>query len=259
MKLALQGRRVLVTRPAHQAEKLAAPLRALGAEVILLPVLEVLPPSDPAPLLSAIKNLDSYRWIVLTSANAVRSVTDILRVHNKNLAAFSDLKIAVVGEETAQSVAELGRRADLIPPDFTAASLGAALSPHVSGQRVLLPQQPAASEIIADSLTAAGALLDRVDAYRTALPADASSHLRTLYANPATAPDVLTFTSAQSARNFFELLRETGVALPPNTVISSIGPSTTAALRSLGNPPQVAAAQSTAHALADALSRYFAG
>ncbi|HEV8631148.1 MAG TPA: uroporphyrinogen-III synthase, partial [Thermoanaerobaculia bacterium] len=70
----LHGRRVVVTRAEHQAEGLAAALAAAGATVERLPLLAVLPPEDPAPLAAAAASLASYRWVVFTSANAVRAL-----------------------------------------------------------------------------------------------------------------------------------------------------------------------------------------
>jgi len=70
--LPLAGRRVLVTRAAHQASKLSEGLRALGAEPVEVPVLEIQPPADLAPLDRALRALDLYDWLILTSANTVR-------------------------------------------------------------------------------------------------------------------------------------------------------------------------------------------
>jgi uroporphyrinogen-III synthase len=254
----LENKRVLVTRPAHQAEKLAAPLRALGAEVILLPMLEVLPPANLEPLRHAIENLASYRWIVFTSANAVRAIGELLAAQSKSFENFPGLQIAAVGEETAHALEAFGAAADLLPDEFTAASLAATLAPDVAGQRVLLPQQPGANSSLSNALTAAGAMIDRVDAYQTALPADAAASLKAAFSDSDRSPNVLTFTSAQTARNFFSLVSQHSISLPSGTVIASIGPSTTAALTALGFPPQVAATLSTAQALADALAVYFA-
>ena len=75
-ELALAGRRVLVTRALHQAGKLSEGLRALGAEPVEVPVLEIRPPGDFAPLDAALEQIDSYDWLILTSANAVRAVAE---------------------------------------------------------------------------------------------------------------------------------------------------------------------------------------
>ena len=71
----LAGRRVLVTRALHQAGKLSEGLRALGAEAVEVPVLEIRPPESYATLDAAIVRLERYDWLILTSANAVRAMT----------------------------------------------------------------------------------------------------------------------------------------------------------------------------------------
>ena len=72
--LPLAGRRVLVTRAAHQAGKLSDALRALGAEPVEVPVLEIGPPENLEPLDAALRKLATYDWLIFTSANAVRAV-----------------------------------------------------------------------------------------------------------------------------------------------------------------------------------------
>jgi uroporphyrinogen-III synthase len=258
MSVALHKKRILVTRPAHQAEKLAAPLRAFGAEIILLPMLELLPPSDPAQLKQAIEKLASYQWIVFTSANAARSIGNQLAAQGKSFQNFPDLRIAAVGGESAHALESFGVSASLLPDDFAATSLATTLASKVRGLQVLLPQQPGANATIADALTAAGATVHRVEAYRMTLPSGVAAGLKAIFADPNQSPNVLTFTSAQSARNFFALVSEFRITLPANTVIASIGPSTTAALNNLGHTPHVEASQSTAQSLADALAAYFA-
>src|SRR5262245_45301624 len=98
--------RVVVTRAEHQAEGLAEALRALGAEVALLPLLAVVPPLDGLPLERAAAELPLYDWIAFTSANAVDA---FLPLAGGTLP--SRLRIAVVGPATAAALAAY----DLVP------------------------------------------------------------------------------------------------------------------------------------------------
>src|SRR5689334_8684998 len=102
----LQGLRVVVTRASHQAEELAAPLRALGAEVILLPLIDIAPPLNPGPLRHAAARSNEYDWIIFTSANAVHAFTaqlpELLRVLKA--------RIATVGAATRETAEERGFR-----------------------------------------------------------------------------------------------------------------------------------------------------
>ena len=72
----LLGRRILVTRAAHQAGKLSGGLRALGAEPVEVPVLEIHPPVSFGPLDAALRELASYDWLILTSTNAVHALVE---------------------------------------------------------------------------------------------------------------------------------------------------------------------------------------
>ena len=68
--------RVLVTRARHQAGKLSEGLRALGYEPVEVPVLEIQPPASFEALDTALRQLHSYDWLILTSANTVRALAD---------------------------------------------------------------------------------------------------------------------------------------------------------------------------------------
>ena len=105
--LPLAGRRVLVTRAAHQAGKLSEGLRALGAEPVEVPVLEIRPPSSFEPLDEALRQLDHYDWLILTSANTVRALVE--RAAELGIAlAPASLKVAAVGEATADAARNVG-------------------------------------------------------------------------------------------------------------------------------------------------------
>src|SRR6185437_4649834 len=94
----LLGRRVLVTRAAHQAGKLSEGLRALGAEPVEVPVLEIRPPHDFAPLDAALRQLNSYDWLIFTSANTVSAVMERAAVLGVSICRSTMPQVAAVGE-----------------------------------------------------------------------------------------------------------------------------------------------------------------
>src|SRR5437764_1064936 len=120
----LQGVRVVITRAAHQAEELAAPLRALGAEIIILPVIGIAPPLNPEPLQNAAARSNEYDWIIFTSANAVHVFAAQLPVSPQ----IWKPRIATVGAATREAAEERGFRVDLTPSKYVAESLLEALS-----------------------------------------------------------------------------------------------------------------------------------
>ena len=126
--LPLAGRRVLVTRAAHQAGKLSEGLRALGAEAVEVPVLEIQPPASFDPLDAALRQLDRYDWMILTSANAVRALEERAAVLRLRLEAGASMRVAVIGEATAAAARKAGLAVALIPERYVAESLVSSLS-----------------------------------------------------------------------------------------------------------------------------------
>ncbi len=123
MALPLTGRRVLVTRAAHQAGKLSDGLRALGVEPVEVPVIEIQPPPNFASLDRALRSLSEYDWLILTSANTVQALADRAAVLGLHLSAASLLNVAAVGEATATAAREAGFPVTLVPETYVAESL----------------------------------------------------------------------------------------------------------------------------------------
>jgi uroporphyrinogen-III synthase len=114
--LPLAGRRVLVTRALHQAGKLSEGLRALGADAVEVPVLEIRPPASFEALDEALRQIDSYDWLILTSANAVRALAERAAFLGVDLKKLAPPQVAAVGEATAAAARKAGLQIALIPP-----------------------------------------------------------------------------------------------------------------------------------------------
>ncbi len=232
----LAGRRILVTRAAHQAGKLSTELRALGAEPVEVPLLEIQPPPSFDPLDRALHNLATYYWILFTSANTVRAVASRARELGIPLAGLP-AKVAAVGTATAEALAKEGLTVSLVPERYVAEGLIDALSAQgpLAGRRILLARAQVARDVIPDALRAAGAQIDVVDAYRNVLPANAAELLRAALAQPVVAA---LFTSSSTAEHLAEAVRQAGLPFPlPGVAAISIGPITSETLRDLGWPP----------------------
>jgi len=130
VNLPLTGRRVLVTRAAHQAGKLSDALRELGATPVEVPVLEIQPPEDIAPLHKAIRELDSYDWVILTSANTVANLGAQAAALKVSFNKMAPLRIAAIGEATAAAARLVGLPVTLVPSTYVAESLVDALLSH---------------------------------------------------------------------------------------------------------------------------------
>lgn len=257
--LPLAGRRVLVTRAAHQAGKLSEGLRALGAEPVEVPVLEIRPPASFGPLDAALRQLDRYDWLILTSANAVRALAERAAALGIALAQPARLSVAVVGEATASAARKAGLQVAFVPEAYVAESLVEgllqSLQNQTSSQRILLTRAAVARDVIPGALRSAGAEVDVVDAYRNVLPEAAPDQLRRAVAEGL---DAATFTSSSSATHLAEAARLAGVAWPFAGVPAvSIGPITSQTLRELGWEPAVEANPSDISGLISAVTHLF--
>jgi uroporphyrinogen-III synthase len=216
----LAGLRIVVTRAPHQAAELAKPLAALGASVILLPVIDIAPPLDPAPLHDAILHIDRYDWIIFTSTNGVRALGQ-----RKCRA-----RIATVGAATREFAERNGWLVHLTPEIYLAETLVEAFDREtLSGQRILIPSAAVTRDVVRDELTKRGALVDAVEAYRNIMPADASENAAAVFRPPL--PDWITFASSSAVENLASIV-------PPETLahcqIASIGPVTSKTIREHG-------------------------
>ena len=249
--LPLAGRRVLVTRAAHQAGKLSEGLRSLGAEPVEVPVLEIRPPLNFEPLDHALRQLGRYDWLILTSANTVRGLTGRAAELGIGLEPPSTMKVAAVGDATAAAARKAGFAVDLVPESYVAESLLEGLAGSVSGQRVLLARAEIARDVIPNVLRQAGAQVTVVDAYRNIMPESAPHELRRAL---AAGIDVATFTSSSSASHLAEAARAAGIEFPFAGVAAvSIGPVTSQTLRQLGWEPVAEASVSDIPGLIDAV------
>lgn len=257
--LVLEGRRVLVTRALHQAGRLSEGLRALGAEPVEVPVLEIRPPASFEPLDAALRKLDQFDWLILTSANTVRAIAERTEELGIGLGTGLDqparLRVAAVGEATAAAARRAGLQITFVPEAYVAESLVKGLADRTVGQRILLARAEVARDVIPDALRAAGADVTVADAYRNVLPKAAPEQLRLALAEGI---DAATFTSSSSATHLAEAARLVRIAWPFAGVPAvSIGPITSQTLRELGWEPAAEANPSDIPGLVSAVVQLF--
>jgi uroporphyrinogen-III synthase len=251
--LPLAGRRVLVTRALHQARSLSDGLRALGAEPVEVPVLEIRPPASFAAMDEALRRLGSYDWLILTSANTVHALAGRAAALEIALDQPSRLKVTAVGAATASAARKTGWRVAFVPEKYIAESLVEELQTQAEGQRILLARAEVARDVIPNALRAAGAEVDVVDAYRNVLPEAAPAQLRRAVAEGL---DAATFTSSSSATHLAEAARAAGIAWPLAAVPAiSIGSVTSQTLAGLGWEPAAEAVPSDIPGLIAAVER----
>jgi len=254
--LPLARRRILVTRAPHQASELADRLRELGAIPILIPTIEIAPPASLAGLDAALAQLQTFDLIAFTSANAVHAFEQRAQSLRIGLTP-APRSIAAVGPSTARALESIGLCADIVPPTYTAESLAATLVPMAHDRHILLVLAGNAPPTLRSALEAAGAHVTVATAYTNRIPEASREAITSFFAQPASYPDAITFTSPSTVANLLALLENAALTLPDKTIRVSIGPVTSRALTDFGLPPQVEAAEPTIPALAAALAAYY--
>lgn len=226
----LEGRRVLVTRPQEQAAELTTGLRALGAEVVHLPLIAIGPPADWAPLDTALSDLAGFDWVALTSANAVEAFFD--RLQGRETPA--SMRWAVVGRRTAEVLAARGVTPDLVAEPATAERLGELMvACGVAGRRILFPKSDRARDVLPRLLAAAGADVVAPVAYRTLSNCETAS--QRLCEVLAEGIDWVTLTSPSTWHELLAALG--GKRLPAGVKLAAIGPTTATAIGESGYEP----------------------
>lgn len=226
----LAGKQILVTRAREQAGLLSTELTKLGADAIEIPAIEILPPASFEALDVALRNLQQYQWLIVTSANAVRAIQGRRAVLNLMPASFAHLKIAAIGAPTARALEETGLSASITPKEYVAESLLESLADQIKNDRVLIARAAIARDIIPEVLMQRGAQVEVVEAYRTVIPESSVEKIAEAFANKS--PEAATFTSSSTVTNFFHLLRAAGYDRRPEEMLAvSIGPITSQTLR----------------------------
>ncbi len=247
--LPLFGKKIVVTRDRRQAPELIEPLESLGAEVLLLPAIEIQPPPDTGPLDRAIARLKTYDLIIFTSVNGVKYFVERLDASPRDLRAVH-ARICAIGPATRAALEALHLKVDLMPKEYVAESLVEAFTQeHLAGRRILLPRAAVARDLVPVELERRGARVEVVEAYRTVAPAGLAERTAEVLAMH---PHWITFSSSSTVKN---LLSAAEPGALRNLKIASIGPVTSQTLRDCGLEPDVEADPHTIPGLAAAILR----
>ena len=253
----LYGWRILVPRTKEQSAGLASRLRGYGAISEEVPTISVEPPRNPQQMDKAVRGLveGRYEWIAFTSVNAVKAVREKFEEYGLDARAFSGLKIAAVGEKTAEAIATWGIRADLMPSgEQSARGLLEDWPPYDDLldpiNRVFLPRADIATETLVAGLIDLGWEVDDVTAYRTVRAAPPPAPTREAIKTGKF--DAVMFTSSSTVRNLV------GIAGKPHTstIIACIGPATAKTAEEHGLRVDVMAESPSVEELADALAEF---
>ncbi len=259
----LAGRTVVVTRPRDQAASLLEPLEALGAEVLLVPTISIVPRPLDDEVAAVLAELATYQLVVFASANAVRVFAGYLARGREDGGIPAGPVVAAVGPATAAALEANGLACHLVPDQYVAEGLAESLAgtdAAAAGARVLIPCARDARDVLPETLRARGAEVDVLHIYDTVAAGE--------LAEPAArveAADFITFTSASTATRLAGLLQAAAAGRGDGRPLAerlggarlcSIGPITSQALRELGLTVAVEAREYTAAGLVAAIAEH---
>lgn len=252
----LLGQRIVVTRARSQNAELSDKLTALGAEVLEIPMIRTTAPTNRDALVDAIAGLNSYQWLVFTSANGVDWFFEHFFRAFDDLRDIGGVRIAAVGPATAARLKALHLKVDVMPEKHTAVEVARAINDYESVENlsICLLRAAKATPDLPNELQEAGAIVDDIPVYETIAETDDrlghGAHFKEHGAN------WITFTSASTVEHFHARFGLPKIMQKHSDLrIASIGPETSKALALLGIEPTVEADDHTAQGLVDAIAR----
>ncbi|MBI4660881.1 MAG: uroporphyrinogen-III C-methyltransferase [Verrucomicrobia bacterium] len=256
-KRPLFGRRVVVTRTREQAGRLSRRLSELGADVLEIPTIKIIPPKNKMDLKDAVLGLHEYDWVVFTSPNGVTCFFEYFFKGFDDLREIGGVRIAAVGPATAAKLKELHLQVDLMPEEYVAARIVDAFVNYqsVENLKILLLRAEVANPELPKALEKLGAIVDDIACYQTVPETeDVTGAAAKLVERGA---DWITFTSSSTVEHFHErfnlpelLKKFSGLQL------ASIGPETSKTLKALGLEPSIEASPHTIDGLVEGIANH---
>jgi len=245
----LTGKTILTTRAASQSGELRSKLEGLGARVIECPTIEIVPVEDWTAVDAAIRQLEKYNYLLLTSANAVEYFARRVEA----IGVKCEVSAIAVGSATAKRARERGFTVDIVPKDFRAEGVLASLPESLYGIRFLFPRAETARDLLPRELRRRGARVDIVTVYRTIRPAPGTISVAEMVASEKI--DCIVFTSPSTIRYLAESAGEPVLKLLSQVPIAVIGPVTRDAAREFGLETRIMPDQSTIEDLVESIRK----
>ncbi|MGE5454544.1 MAG: uroporphyrinogen-III C-methyltransferase [Methylocystaceae bacterium] len=249
----LFGKRIVVTRSRQQASVLVEKLEELGAEVLELPTIQIKKEDDLSALHQELPWLNTYKWVVFTSANAVAIFFAELWAAGYDARALAASRIVAIGPATGAALRERGILADLIPEEYRAESIAEAMLSNLQpDDKVLLARARHAREVLPMMLRQAGAEVKEICIYEAVTATSpASGVINEIIIGHY---DAITFTSSSTVTNFVKMIGEEHMpAIIKKSQVACIGPVTAETAARVGLTPTVIADQYTINGLIDSL------
>ncbi|MCU1264757.1 MAG: hypothetical protein JWM21_1075 [Acidobacteria bacterium] len=260
----LGGRTIVITRARAQAAEFVAELERYGARVLLCPTIEIAEPESYDRLDEALDHLYGYDWIVFTSVNGVDYFLRRLETRAHQISELDALRVCAIGEATAERLVLAHVHVDVIPEEFKAEGVFAALERYTGSREALgrlnflIPRAAVARDYLPAALEAAGARVDVITTYRT-VQADGLDRGRLSAMLTGGGVDCIAFTSASTVRNLALLLHTNDLSsVLDGVAVASIGDITASTAAEYGLVTNIQPAEFTVPALAKAIAEHFA-
>lgn len=252
-RLPLAGRRIVVTRTREQASELSSALAAMGAEVLELPTIRIVPPTDRKDFAQAVVDSPHYDWLIFSSPNGVKRFFEAFFAVYEDIRELGGARIAAVGPGTASELKKRGIMVDVMPKKAVAEELIAEFDRKadefggVANVTMLWVHSEKGRDVIYKELMKRQAIVDECIAYNVAPEEDDPTGARKRLAEEGA--DIIAFTSSSTVRHFMAL----NIPLPAGCRIASIGPVTTGTLQEFGLSPAIEAPFHNIPSLVDAI------
>ncbi|MEW6740438.1 MAG: uroporphyrinogen-III C-methyltransferase [Nitrospirota bacterium] len=254
----LFGKRILITREYTRDYEI---LEELGAEIFEFPTIEIVPPESYRELDESIDKVETYNWIIFTSANGFRYFMQRLLDKERDIRDLKGVRICAIGTKTAEAIKNYGIKVDLIPEEFTAEGLIKAFSLQPSalslkGLKILLPRAEVAREVFPQKVRELGGEIDTPAAYRAIKPEKHGKRLKRFLKEGRIS--VATFTSAATFNNFVDIMGDDAIEILKDVTIAVIGPVTAKAIEKAGLKVSIMPKEATIKAMVDEIIKWAA-
>ncbi|MBI5211840.1 MAG: uroporphyrinogen-III synthase, partial [Nitrospirae bacterium] len=235
-----------------------APLEDLGAEIFEFPTIKIAPPENYKELDEAIEKIETYNWIIFTSANGFQYFIQRLLDKKKDIRDLKGIRICAIGTRTAGKIKNYGIKVDLIPEEFNAEGLVEAFikgqgsrvkGQELKGMKILLPRAEVAREVFPQKVRELGGEIDAPVAYRAIKPEKHGKRLKRFLKEGRIT--IATFTSAATFHNFVDIMGEGAIDFLKGVAIAAIGPITAMAIEKAGLEVSIMPKEATIKAMVD--------
>ena len=226
----LKNKTIVLTRTIEQSKESSAIFSELGANVIVFPTLEIVPPTNWDSFDNFILSNKIIDFIVFTSAHAVTMFIKRCNELNKQIG-FEKIKVVAIGNKTKSICEENNIKVDIVPKKFSGEGVVEELSKYdLKDKLVFIPRSAIGREDLPKGLEELGAKIVTIPVYNVSLPSTESTQQNIEQLN-STKPDVFIFTSPSTFENFLVIMNVNNpVSYFKNYDVAAIGPTTKSAI-----------------------------